>query len=119
TTNGRIFFGTGSTFESMDGTGLGSPGFPGNGVYEYVPSTQTVVPILVNNVIPVNSTTGSLVKVNAIGARGNRLYLGLKQGTGLVYADPDGNGIYPSTLSGWTNPVIIPNSPNLPENSEV
>lgn len=118
TTNGRVFFGTGSTFEQFVGNGQGSPGFPGNGVYEYIPATQTIVPILVNNVIPVNSTSGSLSVVNAMGARGNRLYLGLRSGTGLVFADPDGSGNYPSTLAGWTNPVTIP-GPNIPETSEV
>ena len=117
TDNGRIFFGTGSAFESPTGTGLGSPGFPGNGLYEYVPSTGQVVPIMVNGNVPALPSV-SLSIVNAIGARGNRLYLGMTSGTGLVYADPDGSGNYPSTLSGWTNPVVIP-GPNIPETSLV
>lgn len=117
TTNGRIFFGTGSTFEQFTGNGQGSPGFPGNGVYEYVPATQSIIPVLVNNVIPVNSTSGSLVKVNAIGAKGNTLYIGLKNG--LFFADLDALGNYPSTIAGWTNPVIVPGSPNITDNTEV
>lgn len=117
TDNGRIFFGTGSAFESPTGNGLGSPGFPGNGLYEYVPSTGQVVPILVNGNVPALPGV-SLSIVNAIGARGNRLYLGMTSGTGLVYADPDGSGNYPSTLAGWTNPVVIP-GPNVPEISLV
>lgn len=115
TDNGRIFFGTGSAFENPNGSSLGSPGFPGNGVYEYVPSTGQVVPVLVANTIPVNSTNGALNVVNAIAARGNRLYIGVK---GLHYADPDTNGDYPTTLSGWTNPIVLP-GPNVPETSMV
>lgn len=115
TANGRVFFGTGSAFETATGTGLGSPGFPGNGLYEYVRSSGQVVPVLVNGNIPA-TPGGNLSIVNAIGARGNRLYLGLS--SGLVYADTDVNGNYPSTIAGWTNPVINP-GPNQPETSTV
>jgi Secretion system C-terminal sorting domain len=107
TANGRVFFGTGSDFESWKtGTGLGTPGFPGNGIYEYVPATQTVVPIATNTTVPVNTLSGDFATINQITAYGNRLYIGLSTGRGLFYADPDGNGDYPTTLAGgWINPI--------------
>lgn len=114
TANGRIFFATGSTFETVTGNGQGSPGFPGNGVYEYVPATQTIVPVLVNGNVPAFPSALSVTSV--IGAKGNTLYLGTPNG--LLMADPDGSGNYPSTIAGWTNPVTIP-GPNIPETSEV
>lgn len=118
TDNGRIFFGTGSTFETPNGSGLFTPGFPGNGVYEYIPSTQTVSRVIVENTTtPVNSTTGDLSRVNQIAAMGNRLYIGLR--VGLRYADLDGTGNYPTTIAGWTNPVEIPGSGGILKTTEV
>ncbi len=118
TDDGRIFFGTGSAFETWTGNGQGTPGFPGNGLYEYVPSSQTVSPIITNTTSPVNTTSGSLARINQIATYGNRIYLGLRNGVGMVYADPDGSGNYPTAISGWTNPVVIP-GPNIPKTSEV
>jgi|GEM_PF-635848 len=109
TSTGRIFFGTGSTFENFnkhDGRAQGSPGFVGNGVYEYVPSTQTVLPVLVNSgTIPNNNgnETGLNV-INAIAAKGERLYIGT--GDGMLYADPTA-GTYPTTTGLWTNPIYL------------
>jgi len=104
TSNGRIFFGTGSEFESPFGTG--GSGFVGNGLYEYVPSTGSVLPVLTNpTAVPNNSTSVQLSFVNAIASKGNRLYLATKDG--MVWADPDGSGFYPTVFSGWTNPIEV------------
>ncbi len=105
TDNGRIFFGTGSSFENAGGNG--GSGFIGNGVYEYVPSTGQVLPVITNaTAVPNNNAGSQFSYVNAIASYGNRLYLGTKQG--MFKADPDGSGLYPTTLSGWTNPIINP-----------
>ncbi|OFY93400.1 MAG: hypothetical protein A3K10_17730 [Bacteroidetes bacterium RIFCSPLOWO2_12_FULL_31_6] len=104
TDNGRIFFGTGASFEGSDGSG--GSGFIGNGVYEYEVSTGNVLPILTNTTaVPNNSTGAQLSFVNAIASRGNRLYLATRDG--MVWADPDGSNLYPSTFSGWTNPILL------------
>lgn len=105
TDNGRIFFGTGCTFEGATGP------FIGNGVYEYVPSTGQVLPVLVNSgSVPNNSIGSQLNYINAMAARGNRLYLGTIDG--MVWADPNTSGIYPSVFSGWTNPIeVVPGTP--------
>ena len=105
TASGRIFFGTGSSFESINGTSRGTPGFVGNGVYEYVPSSGAVLPVLVNSgTVPNNSTSSALSVINAIAAKGERLYVGTKNG--MLYADPT-SGTYPTTTAGWTNPIYI------------
>jgi len=106
TANGRIFFGTGSTFESQSGSALGAPGFLGNGVYEYVPSSGQVLPVLINSgTIPNNSSSQNLTFINSIASRGDRLYVGT--GKGMILADPDGNGDYPTTVTGWSNPIHL------------
>jgi hypothetical protein len=102
TANGRIFFGTGATF--------GEPHI-GNGVYEYVPSTGTILPVLTSGNVPNNSTGDLLSHINMIASYGNRLYIATK--SGMAWADPNGSGIYPSTFSGWTNPLEV--IPGLPE----
>ncbi|MBL4592982.1 MAG: hypothetical protein JKX68_04095 [Flavobacteriales bacterium] len=95
TANGRIFFGTGASFEGASGSG--SSGFIGNGVYEYVPGTGQVLPVVTNATAVPNNSTGSLWSMtNAIASYGNRLYLGTKDG--MVWADPNGSGFYPTTL---------------------
>jgi hypothetical protein len=102
TANGRIFFGTGATFES--GGGNGGSGAIGNGVYEYVPSSGAVVPVITNSTaVPNNNSNSFWSATNAIASYGNRLYLGTRDG--MVWADPNGSGIYPTTISGWTNPI--------------
>ena len=104
TASGRIFFGTGSTFETTGGTNTGSPGFIGNGVYEYVPSSGQVLPVLVNpGSIPNNSSSPNLTFINAIASKGDRLYVGTAKG--MQYADPDGSGLYPTSVINWTNPI--------------
>lgn len=105
TDNGRIFFGTGCTFEGATGP------FIGNGVYEYVPSTGQILPVLVNSgSVPNNNTSAQLNYINAMAARGNRLYLGTVDG--MIWADPNTSGIYPTTYNGWTNPIeVIPGTP--------
>ncbi|MCB0400575.1 MAG: T9SS type A sorting domain-containing protein [Flavobacteriales bacterium] len=108
TANGRIFFGTGSTFNEDQQGEMGS-GARGNGVYEYVPATGDVVPVLIQTANApqwVNNT--QVANVNAVAARGNRLYIGSMDG--LIYADPDGSGNYPSSFSSWTNPIKITSS---------
>jgi hypothetical protein len=102
TDNGRIFFGTGCSFNEP---------FKGNGVYEYIPSTGAVEPVLNNAVTIPPTSTGALSVINSIAAKGNRLYIGT--GNGFFWADPDGSGDYPTALSGWTNP--LENLPGLPE----
>ena len=57
TANGRVFFGTGSTFES--GGGNGGSGALGNGIYEYVPATGDVVPVVTNTTAVPNNTPNS------------------------------------------------------------
>ncbi len=110
TDNGRIFFGTGSSFET-GANGNGGSAFLGNGLYEYVPSSGAVVPILNNTAsLPANSS-GTLSVINAIATRGNRIYIGTT--SGMRFADPDGGGNYPSTLGGWTN--NIESVPGFPE----
>ncbi len=105
TDDGRIFFGTGSTFETPTGNQGSTPGFIGNGVYEYVPATGAVLPIITNTgSIPNNSIGSQWSYCNAIAAKGTRLYLGTRDG--LIYADPVG-GNYPTLLTGWTNPIDI------------
>lgn len=106
TDNGRIFFGTGSDFETKTGNLGGTPGFIGNGVYEYVPSTGQVKPVITNATpVPNNNANSFWKATNAIAAKGNRLYLGTQDG--MVWADPDGNGDYPSSFTGWTNPIFV------------
>ena len=106
TANGRIFFGTGSDFETKTGNLGGTPGFIGNGVYEYVPSTGQVKPVITNTTAVPNNNSGSFWSItNAIAAKGNRLYLGTRDG--MVWADPDGNGDYPTSFTGWTNPIFV------------
>ena len=103
TTNGRVFFGTGSTFDGAFGNG--GSGAIGNGVYEYIRSSGAVVPVVTNSTaVPNNNASSFWTATNAIGSFGNRLYLGTK--SGLVYADPNGSGSYPSSFSGWTNPIL-------------
>jgi hypothetical protein len=120
TTSGRIFFGTGSTFDESGGQIAYTPGFIGNGVYEYVPANAAgsrVVPILVNTGnIPNNSTGGDFTYINAIASKGERLYVGSKKG--LLLADPT-SGNYPSTISGWTNPIHVIKGQPLLETARV
>ncbi|MCO6499753.1 MAG: T9SS type A sorting domain-containing protein [Vicingus serpentipes] len=106
TSTGRIFFGTGCSFETINGTSKGTPGFTGNGVYEYIPSTQTAVPVLVNTgTVPNNNGSETALNiVNAIAAKGERLYIGTADG--MLYADPTA-GVYPTTTAGWFNPIYI------------
>ncbi|MDF1673404.1 MAG: T9SS type A sorting domain-containing protein [Vicingaceae bacterium] len=110
TANGRIFFGTGSDFENFGGNQGYTAGFLGNGVYEYIPSTGAVEPVITNATALPNNTQGSLWSATSaiaagVGSKGNRLYLGTRDG--MVWADPDGNGDYPTTFSGWTNPIFL------------
>lgn len=114
TDEGRIFFGTGCTFETPNGNG--GSGFIGNGVYEYVPATGQVLPVLTNGgALPNNSPGAQLTYINAIDSRGNRLYIGSSDG--LIWADPDMSGLYPNTFSGWTNPIEA--APGFPEGGTV
>lgn len=113
TANGRIFFGTGATFESAFGNG--GSGAIGNGVYEYVPSSGAVVPVVTNLTAPNNSLSSFWTATNAIGSYGNRLYLGTKKG--LRYADLNGSGAYPTNVSGWINPIEV--LPTVPEQGRV
>ncbi|MGB0887541.1 MAG: T9SS type A sorting domain-containing protein [Vicingaceae bacterium] len=103
TASGRIFFGTGSTFEGATGP------FIGNGIYEYVPSTGQVHPVITNTgTIPNNNVFSTWSYTNAITAKGERLYVGTA--SGMFWADPT-SGDYPTDLSGWTNPIeVLPNS---------
>ena len=55
--------------------------------------------------VPNNSVGSFWTATNAIASKGNRLYLGTRDG--MVWADPDGNGDYPTTFSGWTNPIFL------------
>ncbi|MGB0881773.1 MAG: T9SS type A sorting domain-containing protein [Vicingaceae bacterium] len=104
TANGRIFFGTGATFEGAYGNG--GSGAIGNGVYEYIPSTGAVVPVVTNATsLPNNNTSSFWSATNAIGSYGNRLYIGTK--SGLRYASPNGSGNYPTSISSWTNPLEV------------
>jgi hypothetical protein len=97
TDNGRVFFGTGCTFEGATGP------FLGNGVYEYDTNTGAILPVLVNSgSIPNNNSGASLNDINAIAAVGNKLYVGTTQG--LRSADLVA-GLYPSNLLGWDNPI--------------
>lgn len=108
TTDGRIFFGTGATFEGAYGNG--GSGFVGNGVYEYVPSTGSVLPVLIQSTTPPNiSTGGQLSFINAIASNGTRLYVATTDG--MVWADPVA-GVYPTTYSGWTNPIYVDSPSN-------
>jgi hypothetical protein len=119
TENGRIFFGTGSTFETPFFDGNGESSFLGNGVYEYVPSTGAVLPVVTNEgSIPNNNSSSTWTATNAIAHKGNRLYLATQNG--FVWADAtesndvNGNATYPSSLSGWTNPIeVIPGTPEV------
>ncbi len=123
TDDGRIFFGTGSDFEMFGGgynfstpyAGNGQSGFIGNGVYEYVPSSGSVLPVLTTGLSLNNDPSDSLITINAIASKGNRLYLGTA--FGMILADPDGSGLYPSTISGWTNPITT--TGGTPENGRV
>ncbi|PCI94772.1 MAG: hypothetical protein COB15_13445 [Flavobacteriales bacterium] len=100
TDNGRIFFGTGSTFES--GGGTGGSGAIGNGVYEYVSATGAVLPIIVNSTsVPNNNQGSDWSYTNAIASYGNRLYIGSSKG--FKWADPDGSGNYPTDFVNATN----------------
>ena len=107
TDNGRIFFGTGSTFDGLNGfNGNGGSEFIGNGVYEYVPSTGAVLPVITKRgAMPNNDESSTWTATNAIAHKGNRLYLGTRQG--MMWADPDAAGNYPTTISGWTNPLEV------------
>ena len=114
TSSGRVFFGTGATFEGAYGNG--GSGAIGNGIYEYVRSSGAVLPVVTNSTaVPNNNSSSFWTATNAIGSYGDRLYLGTK--SGLVYADPNGSGIYPTSFSGWINPIEI--LPGLPETSVV
>lgn len=105
TDNGRVFFGTGSSFESSGGNG--GSGALGNGVYEYVSAEDTIIPVIVNSTaVPNNSSGSDWAYTNAIESFGNRLYLGTRKG--FVWADLVGSS-YPSTIGAWTNPLeVIP-----------
>ncbi|NUM51062.1 MAG: T9SS type A sorting domain-containing protein [Flavobacteriales bacterium] len=99
TANGKIYVGTGTTFEQPDGnTGSGALGagifeILGNGNYEQV----------VGPVPPITSGSDKWTAVNYLAASGNRLFAATKGG--LWVCDPDGNGKYPS--ANWFNPVNI------------
>lgn len=104
TANGKIYVGTGTTFEQPDGnTGSGALGagifeILGNGNYEQV----------VGPVPPITSGSDKWTTVNYLAASGNRLLAATKGG--LWVCDPDGNGKYPS--ANWFNPVnIVPGNP--------
>ena len=100
TASGRIFFGTGSHYEG--GTGP----YPGNGIYEYVPASGAILPVLVNATsLPNNNPSDQLSKINVIKSVGERLYFGGRNTVGFRWADPVA-GIYPTTLAGWTNPIL-------------
>jgi len=114
TDNGRVFFGTGSTFEA--GGGNGGSGAIGNGVYEYVPATGAVVPVITNTTaIPNNDASSFWSATNAIASYGNRLYLGTR--SGMVFADPNGSGVYPTLFGDWTNSLEV--FPGIPETGVV
>lgn len=116
TDNGRIFFGTGATFEGAFGNG--GSGAIGNGVYEYVPSSGAIVPVITNSTAagtPNNNSSSFWSATNAIASYGNRLYLGTK--SGMVYADPNGSGVYPTSFGSWTNPMEV--LPGVPETGTV
>jgi len=99
TSDGRIFVGTGTTFEDPDGnTGSGALGagifeILGNGNYEQV----------VGPTPPITSGSDKWTAVNYMAAFGKRLYAATKGG--LWVCDPDGNGDYLS--NNWINPVNI------------
>jgi hypothetical protein len=108
TDNGRIFFGTGTTFDGISGNG--GSGFLGNGVYEYVPATGAVLPVATNsNALPNNSFNSTWTATNIIAHKGNRLYVGTRSGMYWADAtgtnDANGNSSYPTSISGWTNPI--------------
>ena len=104
TDNGRVFFGTGATFETSGGNG--GSGAIGNGVYEYVPSSGAVLPVITNSTdLPNNNDNSFWSATNAIGSYGNRLYLGTR--AGLVFADPAVSGSYPNNIADWTNPIEV------------
>jgi hypothetical protein len=117
TDNGRIFFSTGCTFGENGGEG--GSGAIGNGVYEYVPATGAVLPLLVNlTAVPNNDETSLWSFTNAIASYGNRLYIGSK--IGLKWADPDGSGNYPTDFENstndptqWFNPIYSLNTPTV------
>jgi len=97
TDNGRVFFGTGCSFEGATGP------FLGNGVYEYDTNTGAILSVLVNSgSIPNNDGSATLNDINSISAVGNKLYVGTTQG--LRSADLVA-GLYPALLSGWDNPI--------------
>ncbi len=111
TASGRIFFGTGaSSFENPGGQ-LGS-GFVGTGLYEYVVSTNTVKPVIQTANVPNNSTSVAWSSIYELATDGERIYAATNRG--LKWAEPDGNGNYPATDAGWTNPIhIVQGNPNL------
>lgn len=102
TSDGRIFFGTGASFESSDGAG--GSGSIGGGLYEYLVTSGTIVPIIQTGVTPNNSSFDTWTYINEIATFGNRIYLAT--GKGLKWAEPVA-GVYPSSSSGWTNPVRL------------
>jgi hypothetical protein len=113
TDNGRVFFGTGSTFDGLFGFGGdGGSEFLGNGVYEYVHSTGAVLPVVTNSTaLPNNSEGSTWTATNIIAHKGNRLYVGTQ--SGMYWADAsgandvNGNPTYPTSISGWTNPIEV------------
>jgi len=111
--DGRIFVGTGSSFEGVNGTG--SSGALGNGLYEYVPASGNIIPLITAGgtaSIPNNNTSHDWSIINQIEIHGNRIYVATK--AGLKWAEPDGSDNYPTTDAGWTNPIhTIQGSPNL------
>lgn len=103
TSNGRVFFGTGSAFENAYGNL--SSGAIGGGLFEYDRTNQTIIPVIQTSSTPNNSTGDTWAEINEIATYGNRIYCATSKG--LKYADPDGGGNYPSSNSGWTNPVTV------------
>ncbi len=74
--NGRIFVGTGATFENAGGTG--GSGSIGAGLYEVTGNTLTQ--IVGCATIPCNSTAGDYGYINDLDAIGNKLYVATNRG---------------------------------------
>lgn len=105
TENGRIFFGTGTSFESVEGNSSNT-GVIGNGLYEYDVESQSILPVVTSTSdegLPNNASNAAWSEINALANDGNTLYVATNRG--LFVADPDGNGDYPNESSEWTNPV--------------
>lgn len=103
TPNGDIFVGTGENFASAAGMELGTPGFPGNGIYVSKDGGQTISHL---------PSTASFTYVNRLVAHPTQNWVFAATNVGLRYSDDAGQTWKP-IRPGFCSEVVIDKNGNI------